>query len=33
MLNGKKTKQKKPSLRERQLLVFYDYSFKVDKDV
>lgn len=33
MLNRKKKKKKKPSLRESQLLVFYDYSFKVEKDV
>lgn len=31
MLNG--GKKIKPSLRESQLLVFYDYSFKVEKDV
>lgn len=32
MLNGGK-KKKKTSPRESQLLVFYDYSFKVEKDV
>lgn len=33
MLNGEKKKKKKTSPRESQLLVFYDYSFKVEKDV